>query len=86
MGLLQTRVCAISNMLAIRIYISALTLFFLIVVIANRGLGLLAAIVVTCAILYLILDVRTELHELKSELSMLRELEQHISKLLSLNS
>lgn len=73
-------------MLAIRLYISALTLFFLIVVIANRGLGLLEAIVVTCAIVYLILDVRTELHELKSELSLLRELEQHVSKLLSLNS
>jgi len=73
-------------MLAIRIYISALTLFFLIVVIANRGLGLLEAIVVTCAILYLILDVRTELHELKAELSMLSELEQYVSKLLSLNS
>jgi len=73
-------------MLAIRIYISALTLFFLIVVIANRGLGLLEAIVVTCAIVYLILDVRTELQELKAELSMLRELEQYVSKLLSLNS
>ena len=78
--------CAISNMLAIRIYISALTLFFLIVVTVNRGLGLLEAIVVTCAIVYLILDVRTELQELKSELSVLRELEQHLSKLLSLNS
>ncbi|HXS01647.1 MAG TPA: hypothetical protein VN724_13810 [Pyrinomonadaceae bacterium] len=73
-------------MLAIRIYISALTLFFLIVVTVNRGLGLLEAIVVTCAIVYLILDVRTELQELKSELSVLRELEQHLSKLLSLNS
>jgi hypothetical protein len=73
-------------MLTIRLYISALTLFFLIVVIANRGLGLLEAIVVTCAIVYLILDVRTELQELKSELSMLRELEQHVSKLLGLNS
>ncbi len=73
-------------MLAIRLYISALTLFFLILVTASRGLGLLEAIVVTCAIVYLILDVRTELHELKSELSMLRELEQHVSKLLSLNS
>jgi len=73
-------------MLAIRIYISALTLFFLIVVTLNRGLGLLEAIVVTCAIVYLILDVRTELQELKSELSMLRELYKDISKLLSLNS
>ena len=73
-------------MLAIRLYISALALFFLIVVIANRGLGLLEAIVVTCAIIYLILDVRTELQELKSELSMLKALEQHVSKLLGLNS
>jgi hypothetical protein len=73
-------------MLAIRLYTSALTLFFLIVVIAYRGLGLLEAVVVTCASVYLILDVRAELHELKSELSMLRELERHLSKLLSLNS
>jgi len=73
-------------MLAIRLYISALTLFFLIVVIANRGLGLLEAVVVTCALVYLILDVRTELQELKSELSMLQDLEQRMSELLSLNS
>ncbi len=73
-------------MLAIRLYISALTLVFLLVVLVNRGLGILEGIVITCAIVYLILDVRTELHELKSELRMLVELEQHISKLLSLNS
>ena len=73
-------------MLAIRIYISALTILFLIVVIANRGLGLLEAIVVTCAVLYLILDVRTELQELKSELSMLTALYEDVSKLLGLNS
>ncbi len=76
----------VMNMLAIRIYISALTLFFLIVVIANRGLGLLEAVVVTCAIVYLILDVRTELQELKSELSMLKALYKDVSKLLGLNS
>jgi hypothetical protein len=73
-------------MLAIRLYISALTLFFLVLVIANRGLGILEAIVITSAILYLILDARTELQELKSELRMLQELEQHISKLLGSNS
>ena len=73
-------------MLATRVYISALTVFFLVVVIANRGLGILEAIVVTCALVYLILDVRTELQELKSELSMLQELEQRVSELLSLNS
>ncbi|HEV8187268.1 MAG TPA: hypothetical protein VGP83_05940 [Pyrinomonadaceae bacterium] len=73
-------------MLAIRLYISALALCFLILVIANRGLGVLEAIVVTCALVYLILDVRTELQELKSELSMLQDLEQRVSELLSLNS
>lgn len=73
-------------MLAIRLFISALTLFFLVVVLAYRGLGVLEVIVVTCAILYLILDVRSELQELKSELSILQDLEQHVSKLVSLNS
>ena len=73
-------------MLAIRLYISALALCFLILVIANRGLGVLEAIVVTCAIVYLILDVRSDLQELKSELSMLQDLEQHVAKLSGLNS
>jgi len=86
MALLKARVCALSNMLAIRLYISALTVFFLVVVIANRGLGILEAIVATCALVYLILDVRDELHELKSELSLLQDLEQRVSELLSLNS
>lgn len=73
-------------MLAIRLYISGLTLCFLTLVIANRGVGVLEAIVVTCALVYLILDVRSELEELKSELSMLKDLEQHVSKLAGLNS
>jgi hypothetical protein len=72
--------------LTIRLYISALTLLFLILVLANRGLGVLEGTVVTCAIFYLILDVRSDLQELKSELSMLKELEQNVSKLLRLNS
>lgn len=73
-------------MLEVRLYISALTLCFLILVIANRGIGILEAIVVTCAIVYLILDVRSDLQELKSELSMLKDLEQYVSKLSGLNS
>ena len=73
-------------MLAIRLYISALTLCFLGLVIAIRSLGVLEAIVVSCAVVYLILDVRAELHELKSELSMLQDLEQRVNELLSLNS
>lgn len=73
-------------MLTIRLYISALTLLFLILVLANRGLGVLEGTVITCAILYLILDVRSDLQELNLELGMLKELEQNVSKLLRLNS
>ena len=86
MAYIESQIFYEQNMLSIRLYISALTLFFLVLVISYRGLGVLEAIVVTCAVLYLILDVRTELKELKSELSMLQDLEQHVSKLLSLNS
>lgn len=69
-------------MLAIRLYISALTLIFLVLVITYRGLGLFEGIVITCAVVYLILDVRIELQSLKDEFRLLQELEQHISKLL----
>ena len=68
-------------MLAIRLYISALTLVFLFLVIANRGLGILEAVVITCAILFLILDVRTDLKTLRIEFRLLQELEQRISEL-----
>lgn len=69
-------------MLAIRLYISALTFLFLFLVIANRGLGILEAVVVTGAILYLILDTRTHLQELRNELRLLKELERQLSILL----
>jgi len=68
-------------MLAIRLYISALTLIFLVLVITHRGLGILEATVITCAVLYLILDVRTELQSIKLEFRLLQELEQYISEL-----
>jgi len=69
-------------MLAIRLYISALTFIFLGLVITHRGLGLLEGVVITCAVVYLILDVRIELQSLKDEFRLLQELEQYISKLL----
>ena len=69
-------------MLAIRIYIAALTLIFLVLVIANRGVGILEGIVITCALVYLILDVRTDLQMSKGEFRSLQELEQRISELL----
>ncbi|HEY0364931.1 MAG TPA: hypothetical protein VGC73_00570 [Pyrinomonadaceae bacterium] len=68
-------------MLAIRLYISALTLIFLFLVIANRGLGILEAVVITCAVVYLILDVRTDLQMLKGEFRLLEELEKHVAEL-----
>ncbi len=73
-------------MLAIRLYISALTLIFLVVVIASRGLGLLEGVVITCALLFLILDVRTDLQSLKLEFRLLQDLEHRISELLRQNS
>ena len=69
-------------MLTIRLYICALTFLFLFLVIANRGLGILEAIVITCAVVYLILDVRSDLQTLKSELRLLKDLEKHVSALL----
>lgn len=71
-------------MLAIRLYISALTLFFLLVTIAIRGLGILEAVVITCAILFLIIDVRMDLQELKLEFHLLQELEEKLSELFAL--
>lgn len=66
----------------IRVYIAALTLIFLLLVIANRSIGMLEGIVVTCALIYLILDTRDELHARKLELHSLQDLEQRISGLL----
>jgi len=68
-------------MLAIRLYISALTLIFLFLVIANRGLGILEAVVITCAVVYLILDARTDLQMLKGEFRLLEELEKYVVEL-----
>jgi hypothetical protein len=68
-------------MLAIRIYIAALTLVFLGVVIANRSVGILEGVVITCALVYLILDARTDLQLSKGEFRLLEELEQHVAEL-----
>lgn len=69
-------------MLTIRLYIFGLTSLFLFLVIAQRGLGILEAIVITCAIVYLILDVRNDLQAIKSELQRLKELDERVSLLL----
>jgi hypothetical protein len=74
--------CFGKHMLAIRIYVSALTFLFLFLVIAHRGLGTLEAVVVTCTLLYLILDVRTDLQAVRNELRLLQDLEKQLSLLL----
>ena len=69
-------------MLAIRLYISALTILFMVLVLPIRGLGFLEGVVITCAILYLILDIRTDLQNRKKDLRLLQELEKRMSVLL----
>ncbi len=54
-----------TSCLAIRLYVSALTLMFLLVALKTRDIGVLDAIVVICPLLYLILDTREELQTLK---------------------
>ena len=90
---LLAEVCALSNtreiffqsnnnMLAIRIYLSTLTLLFLSLLIANRGLGILEGVVVTCALVYLIIDLKIDLRERKDQLLLLEEVEKRVSLLL----
>ena len=52
-------------MFILRLYITTLTLLFFIVVMMN-GIGVLEAITVACPLVYMILDMREELRELKS--------------------
>jgi len=61
-------------MLVLRLYVTALTLLFLVVVLATQGIGPLEVVVVAGPLLYLILDVREELVKL-------RQLEARISLL-----
>ena len=72
--------------LVIRLYIATLTLLFLVLVAANRGLGTLEAIIITCALVYLIIDARIDLNSLKHELRLLQDLEQRVCALLRTNS
>ena len=52
-------------MLAIRLYLAALVLIFLISVVTTRDIGVLEATVTISALLYLILDARADLRDLK---------------------
>jgi 4-hydroxybenzoate polyprenyltransferase len=52
-------------MFAIRVYLALLTLAFLLSMLLTNQLGILAAIVGICSLLYLIFDTREELQRLK---------------------
>ena len=70
-------------MLAVRLYVCALTIAFLVLVTMDRGIGLLEGLVITCAVVYLIIDVREELKIVKADLHQLEQLEKHLAVLLS---
>ena len=69
-------------MLAIRLYVCALTITFLFLSTMNRGVGILEGIVITCAFVYLILDTRADLKLLKTDLRQLQDLEKQLAVLL----
>ena len=68
--------------MAIRLYLSALTLVFLLLAWFDHGVGVLEAMVVVCALVYLILDAREHLKLLKTDLQLLEQLEKKVSDLL----
>jgi hypothetical protein len=70
------------NIVAIRIYLSALTLVFLFAAWLNHGLSLLEGTVVTCALIYLILDTREYLHSARADFEKLQELEEKLTGVL----
>lgn len=70
------------NIVAIRLYLSALTLVFLLLACFDRGVGVLEAIVVVAALVYLILDTREHLQRGKADLELLQQLEKKVTDLL----
>ena len=70
--------------MAIRLYLSALTLVFLLLTWMNHGgVSVLEAIVIVCSLTYLILDTREHLLLLKNDLTAIEQLEKKLSVLLS---
>lgn len=52
-------------MLSVRLFIAALTLILAVLLAFTRDIGPIEAIVVVCPLIYLILDVRDELQEIR---------------------
>ena len=69
-------------MLAIRLYVCALTFTFLFLSNASRGVGILEGVVITCAFIYLILDARADLKLRQADLRQLEGLQQQLAVLL----
>lgn len=70
--------------MAIRLYLSALTLVFLLLTWVNHGgVSVLQAIVIVCSLSYLILDTRERLQLVREDLKTLEQLENKLSVLLS---
>ena len=63
--------------MVIRLYLSVLTFVYFVSAL-HRGLELLEAIVVICALLYLILDTREHLKLLKARVRTLKQLEEEL--------
>ncbi|MBA3320263.1 MAG: hypothetical protein H0T45_02290 [Pyrinomonadaceae bacterium] len=53
-------------MFVIRLYLAALTLTLLLTTLATSGVEVLTALVIICPLLYMILELREDLRELKS--------------------
>lgn len=69
------------NIVAIRLYLSALTFVFLVLTWFDRGVGVLEAVIVTSALVYLILDAREHLQLAKTNVELLQQLEAKLSVL-----
>jgi hypothetical protein len=54
------------SMIAIRLYVAALTVTFLLCSVLTTGIGVLHATVLVCAVVYSILEVREELKDLRA--------------------
>jgi len=73
-------------MIAIRLYLSALTLIFLFSTALGRGVGVLEAIIVICSLIYLILDTREHLKTSRAELRTLEHLEKKADSIASITN
>ena len=69
-------------MLAIKLYVCALTITFLFLATMNRGVGMLEGVVITCSFVYLILDARADLKLRQADLRQLEGVEKYLSVLL----